>query len=193
MCWFDIAKSVYEHHKHNNNNDKNKNVKTPILSYLVLTITATADPLTIKATTTNTHPTITFSILDWDTALDESAYECGVFSMYPLGNEEKKKTIGPDLKYRRMMPPPLEQVVEIAPGESITKEFEIPQSPLDDFSLSPPLESGRTYRVCAEGRYMIVWLVKKRIIKRWEQMCLGMLVRVLCGDFVSDEAEFVAP
>ena len=158
---------------------------TSSLSYLPLTITAMSDPLIIKATITNTHPTVTFSILDWETPLAEEAFSVGVFSINRLGDEDNTM-LGWQARMSRMMPPPRSCLVEIAPGDSKTQEFDIP---LDEF----PLQSGQTYRIRAAGSYRAVWPFKIKKIKKSELMALGFGRRAICGTFKSNEAEFIAP
>jgi len=104
-------------------------------------------PLTVKVTIRNDSPDKTFSFLTWDSPFDPQAVNTGILSLKDAetGNEIE----GPGLKLNRMLPPPRDDIVEITPGSSATRELGLrsPWVPTD----------GKTYQLQLRGSWRAAW------------------------------------
>ncbi|KNG45696.1 hypothetical protein DDE82_008013 [Stemphylium lycopersici] len=102
---------------------------------------------TILVTLENNHPDTTYTILKWDTPLDASALNTGVFSIVDqTSNEEVGQII---LHVNRKMPPPPNQLVTLAPGTQEKVEV------VFDKAWMPKRRS--TYKISAKGMFKGVW------------------------------------
>lgn len=111
-------------------------------------LSAAQAPLTVKVTVQNNSPDRTFSFLTWDSPFDPQAINTGVLS---LKDAETGHAIeGPGMKLNRKLPPSREDLVEISPGSSATKELEMasPWIPTD----------GKRYQVKLQGSWRAAWL-----------------------------------
>ncbi|KAF2501964.1 hypothetical protein BU16DRAFT_119 [Lophium mytilinum] len=115
------------------------------VSSLVLTLAQTsASPPTLKVTIKNTHPSSTFTVLEWDTPLDKQALNLGVFQAIDATGT---KIDIPRLMVNRKLPPSREALVELAPGAEVSKEVGLDKRwvPKDKFTIK------------AEGKWKAVW------------------------------------
>jgi len=104
-------------------------------------------PLTIKVTIRNDSPDKTFSFLSWDSPFDPQAINTGVLILKDA--ETGDEIQGPGLKLNRMLPPPRDDLVEISPGKSATKELGLksPWVPTD----------GKKYQIQLRGSWRAAW------------------------------------
>ncbi|PPJ54342.1 hypothetical protein CBER1_07125 [Cercospora berteroae] len=106
---------------------------------------------TVKVTIQNTHPTATLSFLTWDTPIDKSSLNTGVLQMTDAVSGEAVE--GPGLKLNRLLPPPRDDVVELAAQDVVEVEIELkaPWIP----------SSNKLVKVHAEGAWRAVWTKAK--------------------------------
>lgn len=123
----------------------------PSSSNLKLTISekspATSPP-TILVTATNLHQSTSLTLLTWDTPFDEKALLLGIFWFIDLSTDEPLSI--PGLKINRVVPPPREAFMEIAPHHAVAKEIVLD-------GPAAKLEKGREYEVHARGTWKAVW------------------------------------
>jgi hypothetical protein len=119
----------------------------PPLSDVAISLSPAQSPLTVKVTIRNESPDKTFSFLSWDSPFDPQAINTGVLC---LKDAETGSTIeSPGMKLNRMLPPPRDELVEIAPGSSATKELGLksPWIPTD----------GKKYQLYLRGNWRAAW------------------------------------
>jgi hypothetical protein len=117
------------------------------LGDVAISLSQAQSPLTLKVTIRNDSPDKTFSFLTWDSPFDPSAINTGVLC---LKDAETGDTIdSPGMKLNRMMPPPRDELVEIGPGSSATKELALksPWIPTD----------GKKYQLRMQGKWRAAW------------------------------------
>ena len=117
------------------------------LGDVAISLSSAESPLTLKVTIRNYSPDKTFSFLTWDSPFDPSAINTGVLC---LKDAETGNTIdSPGMKLNRMMPPPRDELVEISPGSSATKELALksPWIPTD----------GKKYQLHMQGKWRAAW------------------------------------
>jgi hypothetical protein len=104
-------------------------------------------PLTVKVTIRNDSPDKTFSFLSWDSPFDPQAVNTGVLSL--KDTETGDEIEGPGLKLHRMLPPPRDDLIEISPGSSSTRELGLrsPWVPTD----------GKKYQIQLRGSWRAAW------------------------------------
>lgn len=104
-------------------------------------------PLTIRVTIRNDSPDHPFSFLTWDSPFDPQAINTGVLSLRDA--ESGTELEGPAMKLNRLLPPPRDDLVEIKPGSSATRELGLasPWVPTD----------GKTYQIQAQGSWRAAW------------------------------------
>lgn len=105
-------------------------------------------PPTLLVTVKNTNPDTPYTLLKWATPLDSAALNTGVFSItkYDSGDEVKQMV----LQINRMMPPPQEELITLAPGTQ--EELEV----VFDKPWMPETKPAK-YKVRAAGRLLGVW------------------------------------
>jgi hypothetical protein len=105
-------------------------------------------PPTLLVTLKNTSPYKPYTLLKWDTPLDASALNTGVFTIVHADSGEEVQQAG--LMINRKMPPPREELVTIVPGgkEEVSVVFDKPWM---------PEQKPAKYKVKAEGKYLGVW------------------------------------
>lgn len=104
-------------------------------------------PPTLLVTLENNHPDTTYTILKWDTPVDPSALNTGVFSIVDQSsNKEVEQII---LHVNRKMPPPPNQLMTLVPGTR--EEVEV----VFDKAWMPKHRS--TYNISAKGMFRGVW------------------------------------
>ncbi|KAF1849333.1 uncharacterized protein K460DRAFT_404564 [Cucurbitaria berberidis CBS 394.84] len=106
------------------------------------------NPPSLLVTLKNTHPDTPYSVLRWGTPLDPSALNTGVFSI--LDHDSGDEVPQVVLQINRLMPPPQEELITVAPGteEEIEVVFDKPWM---------PQEKPAKYKVKAEGEFKGVW------------------------------------
>jgi hypothetical protein len=104
-------------------------------------------PLTLKVTIRNDSPDTAFSFLSWDSPFDPQAINTGVLSLKDAATGDEIQ--GPGLKLNRMLPPPRDDLVEIRPGKSATRELALrsPWVPTD----------GKKYQIQLRGSWRAAW------------------------------------
>lgn len=103
--------------------------------------------LAVKVTIRNDSPDKTFSFLSWDSPFDPQAINTGVLHLKDADTGDEIE--GPGMKLNRMLPPPRDDLVEIKPGSSATKELGLrsPWVPTD----------GRKYQLQMRGSWRAAW------------------------------------
>jgi hypothetical protein len=117
------------------------------LGDVAISLSSAQSPLTLKVTIRNDSPDKTFSFLSWDSPFDPQAINTGVLC---LKDAETGSTIdSPGMKLNRMLPPPRDELIEIAPGSSATKELGLksPWIPTD----------GKKYQLHLRGNWRAAW------------------------------------
>jgi hypothetical protein len=117
------------------------------LSDVAISLSSAQSPLTVKVTIRNDSPDKPFSFLSWDSPFDPQAINTGVLC---LKNAETGSTIeSPGMKLNRMLPPPRDELVEIALGSSASKELALksPWIPTD----------GKKYQLHLRGNWRAAW------------------------------------
>ena len=133
------------------------------LGDVAISLSSAQSPLTVKVTIRNDSPDKTFSFLTWDSPFDPQAINTGVLC---LKDSESGKTIeSPGMKLNRMMPPPRDELVEIAPGSSATKELGLksPWIPTD----------GKKYQLHMRGNWRAAWAKTAADVSDGELEALG--------------------
>ncbi|KAI2480774.1 hypothetical protein Ptr902_07799 [Pyrenophora tritici-repentis] len=72
-------------------------------------------PPALLVTLQNNHPETTYTLLKWATPLDASALDTGVFSITTADGKAVEQVVR---RITRKMPPPPNQIVELAPGRN---------------------------------------------------------------------------
>jgi hypothetical protein len=116
---------------------------------LEFTITQTSrSPPALLITLKNTNPEVPYTILKWNTPLDSSALNTGIFTVIDAeSGEEVNQTV---LQINRKMPPPQGSLVTLAPGteEEVEVVFDKPWM---------PKRKPAKYKVQAKGVWNGVW------------------------------------
>lgn len=102
--------------------------------------------MVIKVTNRNDEP-VTF--VTYDSPLDPLAFQLGLLRITPDGSDKPLNM--PVIAVRRMMPPPAECVVVLAPGESKEQEVEA----IERLLPTSKLKGGAT--VACKGQWHNVW------------------------------------
>lgn len=101
----------------------------------------------LKVTVKNESKSKTFSLLTWNTPLDEQALNIGALTL------EDAKTghavPGPQMKVNRKLPPPRDAVLEVSPQSTVSREVNL------SFPWIP--KDGKVYRVQVQGPWKAVW------------------------------------
>lgn len=92
------------------------------------------------------------TVLTWSSPLDPKAAVSGIFKAVEVGDPEHRIIEGRKIMFRRVTPPPRAELVEILSGDDVTVEVELPGF---------PFESGKSYQMRVEGRWMSAWFVEK--------------------------------
>nr|OQO18683.1 hypothetical protein B0A51_12233 [Rachicladosporium sp. CCFEE 5018] len=114
---------------------------------LKVTLIPGSTPSSLRVQIHNSDPQYTISFLVWDSPLDPSAINTGILR---LANAESGDAFpGPDMKIHRLLPPPREDLVELAPGASTSR----------DLSLKSPWipTDGTRCNVRMRGIWRAVW------------------------------------
>lgn len=133
---------------------------------------------TIRVTVQNENPDQTISLLTWDSPLDPRALNTGTLTLEDAENGEEIP--GPGIKLNRLLPPPRDALVEIAPKGSFSQEITLrsPWIPTD----------GRSVRVTMSGTWKAVW--RKPTAEITDDELASMTGdEVLSGEFRSEALE----
>jgi hypothetical protein len=112
------------------------------------------------------------TLLNWGSPLDPRANILGVFEIRDAETEEP--VMIDEIKFRRVLPAPREDFVEIAPGASAEVKVTIPRAPLDQ---------GKHYTIRAKGWWQAVWEAPLQDVPPED---LNELTGALRGEFASD-------
>ncbi|KAM0715582.1 hypothetical protein Q7P37_009080 [Cladosporium fusiforme] len=138
-------------------------------------LSAAEAPLTIRVTIRNDSPDHPFSFLTWDSPFDPQAINTGVLSL--KDDQSGSEIEGPAMKLNRLLPPPRDDIVEIKPGSSATRELGLasPWVPTD----------GKTYQIQAHGSWRAAWAKSASDVTDKELEAMGIDEKV-AGAFSSD-------
>ena len=106
----------------------------------------------VKVQISNASPDSTFTFLSWDTPFDPRALDLGVVGLSDAVTG--KEIPGPGLKLNRKMPAPRDELIEVEPGKTRTRELE-----LKGFWLP---EEGTKVRIHAHGEWKAVWKARRK-------------------------------
>lgn len=115
------------------------------LAQVSLSIKQTAtSPPTISVTVTNNYDTV-MTLLNWNSPLDPAAVALGVFSFTPEGASAPVEY--PTIAFRRVTPPPPENLITLKPGESRSADvvFQEPPVPLSELGSKAKLQCSGTW------------------------------------------------
>lgn len=115
------------------------------------------------------------TFLSWDTPFDSRALDMGILTLKDAASG--KRLPSPGLKVNRKLPPPRDDLVEVAAGGHVSKEIELkaPWLPRD----------GRKVQVAAEGEWKAVWKKSSDAVKDNELAEFGGEAAIR-GEFCSD-------
>ena len=160
----------------------------PSVSYLVFSVAQVASPFAPKLaiTLTNNHPTATFTVLTWDTPLENQGQRTltgGILHIVDQASKSGDEELKVDrIMLNRKLPPPVDALVELAPGKSTRVEITI------DSPLLPTLTKGKDrYAVYVAGAWKAVWAKSKAEVSEDERSAMGGDDDVLVGDFKSEK------
>ena len=117
------------------------------LKDVAVELSSADSPLTVKVTIRNNSPDKIFSFLSWDSPFDSQAINTGVLCLKDA--ETGDEIPGPGMKLNRKLPPPRDDLVEISPGSSATKQLALssPWIPTD----------GKKYQIQLRGSWRAAW------------------------------------
>jgi hypothetical protein len=101
----------------------------------------------LKVTVNNESKSKTFSLLTWNTPLDEQALNIGALTLEDAKSGEAVP--GPQMKVNRKLPPPRDAVLEVCPQSTVSREVNL------SFPWIP--KDGKVYRVQVQGPWKAVW------------------------------------
>ncbi|KAL3491032.1 hypothetical protein BJX62DRAFT_206044 [Aspergillus germanicus] len=130
-------------------------------------------PVAVSVTasvTNNAESTVT--LLNWGSPLDPRANILGVFEIRNADSDEPVSL--DEIKFRRVLPAPREDFVQIPAGNSVEVKVTIPRA---------PLEQGKRYTFRARGWWQAVWEASLQDVPPED---LKELTGALRGEFVSD-------
>lgn len=148
-----------------------------LLQDIAVELSSAESPLTVKVTIRNQSPDKAFSFLTWDSPFDPQAINTGVLCLKDA--ETGNEIDGPGMKLNRMLPPPRDDLVEISPGSSATKELGLrsPWVPTD----------GKKYQVHVQGSWRAAWLKAAADVSDRELESMGS--EISSKGFESDQLE----
>lgn len=101
----------------------------------------------LKVTIENESRSHTYSLLTWNTPLDEQALNIGALTLEDAKTGEAVP--GPQMKVNRKLPPPRDAVIEVSPQSAVSREINL------SFPWLP--KDGKVYRVQVRGPWKAVW------------------------------------
>ncbi|KAK4497751.1 hypothetical protein PRZ48_010404 [Zasmidium cellare] len=121
----------------------------PSTKDLVVSLTdgGTKNSSSVEVTIENMNPEYTLTFLKWDSPLDKSSLNSGVFTIHDVANGDEIPS--PGIKVSRILPPSREDLVEVRPSSSVSAKVELkaPWIPAD----------GREVKVEVQGQWRAVW------------------------------------
>jgi hypothetical protein len=114
---------------------------------LKIQLSSGSSPSVLKVTVKNESKSKTFSLLTWNTPLDEQALNIGALTLEDAKSGEAVP--GLQMKVNRKMPPPRDAIVEVSPQSTASKEVNI------SFPWIP--KDGKVYRIQVQGKWKAVW------------------------------------
>jgi hypothetical protein len=114
---------------------------------LKIQLSAGSSPSVLKVTVENKSQSQTFSLLTWNTPLDEQALNIGALTLEDA--ESGKPVPGPQMKVNRKLPPPRDAVLEVSPQSTVSREVNL------SFPWIP--KDGKVYRIQVQGTWKAVW------------------------------------
>lgn len=142
--------------------------------------TSSSPPKLIASITNNNQKTV--SILDYSSPLDSLIVALGIVELTPHGAKEPVQL--DKIAVNRLWPPKLDFLVEIAPGETATKEIEFKERAV------PMDKLGKKFTAQLKGQWMAVWEKPKSDIDEKELDSVIDVEGIYRGDFTSNKAEF---
>jgi hypothetical protein len=135
---------------------------------------------TVTCTIRNTDAEHTISFLTWDTPFDPTAINTGVLTLKDA--DTGAEIPSPNMALRRMMPPPRDAIVEIAPESSSERELNLssPWIPTD----------GKKYQVAVQGTWRAIWQKPAAQVTD-EELAALKGDEAIQGDFDSGSVEMV--
>lgn len=116
-------------------------------SDLKIQLSSGSSPSVLKVTVENKSQKQTFSLLTWNTPLDEQALNIGALTLEDA--ETGEAVLGPQMKVNRKLPPPRDAVVEVSPQSTASREINL------SFPWIP--KDGKVYRIQVQGAWKAVW------------------------------------
>lgn len=114
---------------------------------LKIQLSSGSSPSVLKVTVENKSQTKTFSLLTWNTPLDEQALNIGALTLEDA--ETKEAVPGPQMKVNRKLPPPRDALIEVSPQSTANREVNL------SFPWIP--KDGKVYRMQVQGTWKAVW------------------------------------
>ncbi|KAH0365622.1 hypothetical protein KCU65_g5899, partial [Aureobasidium melanogenum] len=114
---------------------------------LKVRLSSGSSPSVLKVAVENESQTHTYSLLTWDTPLDEQALNIGALTLEDAKTGEAIP--GPQMKINRKLPPPRDAVVEVSPQSAVSREVNL------SFPWLP--KDGKVYRIQVQGPWKAVW------------------------------------
>jgi hypothetical protein len=114
---------------------------------LKIQLSSGSSPSVLKVTVENKSQSQTFSLLTWNTPLDEQALNIGALTLEDA--ETGKAVPGPQMKVNRKLPPPRDAVLEVSPQSTASREVNL------SFPWIP--KDGKVYRIQVQGTWKAVW------------------------------------
>ncbi|KAF2230029.1 hypothetical protein EV356DRAFT_509555 [Viridothelium virens] len=149
------------------------------LDQLSLRITQTSTkPPRVRVALQNTHPSVSFTILKWDTPFDETPLVLGVFPISDRATKEKVEVT--TIMRNRQLPPTKDALLELHPRATVENEV----------ALTAPavkLEKGRTYDMEVRGNWKAVWPYKLAEVTSEDLEKMSGSERAFAGDFESNK------
>lgn len=137
----------------------NQQEREPSVEDLRIYLSHTWTPVpTVNVTIQNIHPTSHLSFLIWDTPIDRTALNSGILRLVDAVSGDFIQ--GPGLKITRLLPPPRDAMVELAPQDVVEV----------DIDLNAPWIPGdnKLVKVHAQGEWKAVWPTAKDDVTREE-------------------------
>ncbi|KAL9084381.1 MAG: hypothetical protein Q9165_008095 [Trypethelium subeluteriae] len=148
------------------------------LERLSLRITQTStNPPRVRVALQNTHPSIPFTILKWDTPFDETPLVLGIFAVNDRATEEKVEVT--TIMRNRKLPPTKDALLELHPRATVENEVAL-------VAPTVGLEKGKTYDLEVRGSWKAVWPYKLAEVTSADLDNMGGSEKAFAGDFESN-------
>lgn len=124
-------------------------MSAPTLDNLQVRIEPAAAPSTLDVQITNTHATTPLTILTWDAPFDRLSRDSGTYHIKPAAPEDAEELESLGIMVKRMLPAPREDLLEIPPRGSVTKQLVLESRWIP--------KDGKQYKVWADGPWRAIW------------------------------------